>query len=168
MMCQSKLEKIALEHDAAKLFMRAYEQRFGIEVRHIWHNEPRRPDVSCYLGDDKLDLEIAHLYGSEAQAMEILGRELTSATRAELAVIDLLDETHERLVTALNRILAGKAKKCYDSPRVWLVIRNANPAWNATDIHSAKVEIQVPENTPFEQIWMVGDWQGSSGIVRLD
>ena len=163
----SKVEKLALEHDAAKLFMRAYELCFGIEVRHIWHNEPRRPDVSCYLGNEQLDLEIAHLYGSEAQAMEILGRELTAATRAELVVIDLLDETQQKLVTALNRILAGKAQKHYDSERVWLVIRNANPAWDAADIKAAKDVIEVPTATPFEQIWMVGDWQGTSGIVRL-
>ena len=166
-MRSSKVEKLALEHEAAKLFMRAYELRFGIEVRHIWHNEPQRPDVSCYFADERLDLEIAHLYGSEAQAMEILGRELSAATRAELVVTDLLDETEQKLVAALNRILAGKAQKHYDSERVWLVIRNANPAWDASDIRAAMGEIEVPKHTPFEQIWMVGDWQGNSGIVKL-
>jgi len=60
-------EKIYLEHEAARLFMRFYEKQTGIPMRHIWHNLPRKPDVSCYLNDSKLDLEIAHIYGSEAE-----------------------------------------------------------------------------------------------------
>ena len=166
-MTTSIQEKIQLEHEAAKIFMREYERRFKVPVRHIWHNQPQRPDVSCYLDDQKLDLEIAHLYGSEAQAMDILGRELTDATRAELICIDLLESAHDKLLSALNRILQGKALKHYDSRRVWLIIRNANSAWSAADIRAAQDEILVPKNYPFEQIWMIGDWSGESGIVRL-
>lgn len=73
-------EKIALEHQAAKLFMRLYQHKFGVKMQHIWHNEPAKPDVSCYLEQQRLDLEIAHLYGSEAEAMKILGRELKGGT----------------------------------------------------------------------------------------
>ena len=80
-------EKIQLEHEAARLFMRLYEQRFGVKMRHIWHNEPARPDVSCYYDEQKLDLEIAHLYGSEAEAMHILGRELGTNTHKELMAL---------------------------------------------------------------------------------
>ena len=80
-------EKIKLEHEAARLFMRLYEQRFGITMRHIWHNEPARPDVSCYYDNQRLDLEIAHLYGSEAEAMQILGRSLSLQTHQELLAL---------------------------------------------------------------------------------
>ena len=82
-MSSSEQEKIALEHQAARLFMRWYERNTGIRIRHIWHNEPQKPDVSCYLDGARLDLEIAHLYGSEEEAMQILGRNLSDKTRLE-------------------------------------------------------------------------------------
>lgn len=164
---ESESEKIRLEHEAAKLFMRAYEAMFLTPFRHIWHNKPRKPDVSAYLGDKKIDLEIAHLYGTEAQAMYLLGRELSAKVAEELAQIESIEDLHAQLLDALNRILAGKAQKHYDSERVWLVIRNANPAWSADDIRASVGEIQVPESYPFEQIWILGDWFGESGIVRL-
>lgn len=161
-------EKIELEHQAAKIFMRWYEKNSGLKIRHIWHNQPRKPDVSCRLEGERLDLEIAHLYGSEEEAMILLGRELSEHTRDELKLQHRVGDPHQRLLDALNRILANKAGKTYESNRVWLVIRNANPAWSAEEIrqlqHSA---IAVPSNHPFQQIWIVGDFDGDSGIVQL-
>ena len=61
----SEQEKIEFEYEAAKLFFRCYEKAYGIPMCHIWHNEPRKPDVSFYQGDQKLDIEVAHLYASE-------------------------------------------------------------------------------------------------------
>lgn len=162
----SQKEKIELEHDAAKLFMRWYEQNTGKPIRHIWHNEPSRPDVSCLFEDERLDLEIAHLYGSEAEAMSILGRSLSDATREALHALDQ-EEVDDRLLQALNRILLGKSKKTYRSERVWLVIRNAHPQWSASDIKALFGQIEVPNDHPFEKIWIVGDMKGKSGIVRL-
>ncbi|MFG1490414.1 hypothetical protein ABMA58_14280, partial [Oceanospirillum sp. HFRX-1_2] len=60
----SDLEKRLLERDAARLFMRRYEQDFNEPMRHIWHNEPSKPDISCYFQGQPLDLEIAHLYAT--------------------------------------------------------------------------------------------------------
>ena len=164
-MPRSEHEKIALEHDAAKLFMRWYERNTGKKIRHIWHNQPARPDVSCVLEGERLDLEIAHLYGSEAEAMAILGRYLTKQTQAELHSLD--QEADERLLKALNRILASKAEKHYSSTRVWLVIRNAHPQWTKQDIKALGHHIWVPDSHPFEKIWIVGDMEGKTGIVRL-
>ncbi len=163
----SSEEKVHLEHEAAKLFMRHYEKKTGHEIRHIWHNEPNRPDVSCVLQGSRLDLEIAHLYGSEQEAMKILDRELTERTRAELREQACCSNVHQRLLNALNRILMNKAQKTYDSKRVWLVIRNAHPAWTAETIMSLQHQINVPFEHPFEQIWMVADFKGKSGIVQL-
>lgn len=162
----SEHEKIRLEHEAAKLFMRWYETNTGKPIRHIWHNQPIRPDVSCTLEGEKLDLEIAHLYGSEAEAMAILGRDLTPQTQAELHALDL-ENLDARLLQALNRILANKAQKTYHSKRVWLVIRNAHPQWQREDIKKLVGHISVPAQHPFEKIWIVGDMEGKSGIVRL-
>ncbi len=163
----SRSEKIELEHQAAKLFMRWYEQLTGMQIRHIWHNEPTRPDVSCRLEGERLDLEIAHLYGSEQEAMKLLGRELTPHTSEELQALARVDDQHQRLLDALNRILANKAQKNYDSARVWLVIRNVHPAWTVEDIRGLQHGISVPPRHPFEQIWIVGDFNGTSGIVQL-
>lgn len=162
---RSEHEKIQLEHEAAKIFMRWYENNTGKKIRHIWHNQPQRPDVSCMFEGERLDLEIAHLYGSEAEAMEILGRYLTEQTKQELHSLD--QEAHERLLKALNRILLNKASKSYHSKRVWLVIRNAHPQWTKEEIKGLIGHISVPDNHPFEKIWMVGDMEGKSGIVRL-
>lgn len=166
-MFSSEQEKIELEHEAARLFMRWYEKNTGEIIRHIWHNQPQKPDVSCFLNGDRLDLEIAHLYGSEEEAMKILGRNLSPQTQQELRALELYSDTHERLLQSLNRILLNKAHKQYKSKRVWLVIRNANPAWDKKEISELQHHISVPDNHPFEQIWMVGDMQGQSGIVQL-
>ena len=166
-MNSSEQEKIALEHQAAKLFMRWYEKQTGEKIRHIWHNEPHKPDVSCFLNGERLDLEIAHLYGSEEEAMHILGRELTDKTKDELRQQELFSDTHERLLAALNRILLNKSGKTYKSERVWLVIRNANPAWDRAEIDSLQHHIAVPEGHQFEQIWMVADMGGKTGIIQL-
>ncbi len=146
--------------------MRRYEKNTGIPVRHIWHNRPKKPDVSCFIDGERLDLEIAHLYGSEEEAMQILGRPLDPHTSEELHLLKASDP-HERLIEALNRILSNKGKKNYKSKRVWLVIRNAHPAWTAEEIQTLQHHIQVPPEHPFEQIWIVGDLSGESGIVQL-
>lgn len=159
-------EKVKLEHEAARLFMRLYEQRFGVAMRHIWHNEPARPDVSCYYDDQKLDLEVAHLYGSEVEAMHILGRELSTNTHQELMAL-LRTPPQHRLITALNRIIKSKAEKKYQTERVWLVIRNANPFWTRRDILQHHNKLNMPRQHPFEQIWLIGDMQGQSGIMAL-
>ncbi len=159
-------EKIDLEHDAAKLFMRHFENRTGQPIRHIWHNQPTKPDVSCQLNDQRLDLEIAHLYGSEEEAMLILGRELTEITRQALQEQQRVP-VNDRLLKALNRILSKKAEKTYQTKRVWLVIRNAHPAWSTKDILNLLPKIEVPAKHPFEQIWIVGDMEGITGIVPL-
>ncbi|WP_340677942.1 hypothetical protein [Paraglaciecola sp.] len=124
----SEQEKIALEHQAAKLFMHWYEHDTGKHIRHLWHNRPNKPDVSCRLEGQRLDLEIAHLYGSEQEAMALLGRALNELTRLELRELVSTSESDKRLLFALNRILANKSLKHYKSARVWLVIRNAHPA----------------------------------------
>lgn len=164
----SQEEKLALEHDAARLFMRNYEAISGRKIRHLWHNKPIKPDVSCMLEGEKLDIEVAHLYGSEQEAMQILGRHLPEETRQALIEQALEANTNQRLLTALNRILKQKAGKRYKSQRVWLLIRNAHPEWDAQTIKRFRHRICVPEHHSFEQIWMLGDFAGKSGIIRLD
>lgn len=164
----SASEKRKLEHQAARLFMRLYEAKFGVHFRHIWHNEPRKPDVSAYLGEQKLDLEIAHLYGSEQEAMLRLGRELSEKTRLELAHLQITPPDH-RMLEALNRLLHHKSNKAYHTHQAWLVIRNANPLWTTKDFIQNRHLIKRPAAHPFDQIWLIGDFDGQDGeVLRLD
>lgn len=163
----SEEEKRLLEHDAAKLFMRCYEKRTGRKIRHIWHNQPRRPDTSCLLEDERLDLEIAHLYGSEEEAPQILKQGITRNTQHKLVQQSSLIDLNERLVEALNSILLKKSEKYYESDRVWLVIRNAHPAWDKSCIEQFLKNVSVPKEHVFEQIWLVADFKGETGIVQL-
>ncbi len=159
-------EKVRLEHEAARLFMRLYQRRFGVSMRHIWHNEPAKPDVSCYLEQQRLDLEIAHLYGSEAEAMLLLGRELSPQTRDALAALQQVP-VQERMLAALDRLIRQKTHKSYDSERVWLVIRNTHPVWHAEHLQPFRQTIELPAAQPFEQIWLVIDYRGEHGIAAV-
>ena len=163
----SESEKIELEHQAAKLFMRWYEKDTGRHIRHIWHNKPRKPDISCELEGGHLNIEVSHLYGSEQEAMIILGRVLSEVTHNALQELVKISDPHSRLLSALNRILHNKSQKTYRSNRVWLVIRNAHPAWDKDEIQALQHCIKVPPVHPFEEIWMVADMTGKSGIVQL-
>ena len=74
---RSETIKRQLERDAAKHFLRLYEQEYKTPMRNIWHNEPSRPDISCHLDGKPLDLEIAHLYANANEA-KILTHEISA------------------------------------------------------------------------------------------
>ena len=165
----SELEKIQLEHEAAKTFMRRYEAMFHIPMRHIWHNSPSKPDVSCYLNGERLDLEIAHLYGCEEEAKFLLGRTLSAKTQQILELLENTPPTH-RMIEALNHVLQSKAEKSYESERVWLVIRNLNPHWQTPEFAQHVHLISSISGYPFEQIWLLShhDENSECNILRLD
>jgi hypothetical protein len=184
---RSESTKRQLERDAAKHFLRLYEQMHQTPMRNISHNEPSRPDISCHLDGKPLDLEIAHLYASASEA-KILSREIIEQVQGyqvpfdhrekklepsekELELLNYLSDliemsSQQRLITALTRILNSKGQKSYDSPRVWLVIRNASPLWQAKDFQQCMQHFQVPEN-PFEQIWLLPEFDGSEPPIQL-
>lgn len=166
-MNEQQAEKIQLEHAAARLFMRLYQRQFHQQMQHIWHNQPAKPDVSCYFEGQRLDLEIAHLYGSEVEAMQVLGRQLSFDTQQALSALQTIAPA-DRLLTSLNRLVTQKATKHYDSERVWLVIRNANPLWRANDFRRCQQWLERPIVHPFQQIWLIGDFRGESGLFRLE
>lgn len=171
----SETEKRRLEREAARLFMRAYEKQFQRPIRHIWHNQPAKPDISCYLDGQPLDLEIAHLYASEHEARLAAGDNLPASAPehyrgeehlwhylAELASLD----SSRKLHTALRRILTSKARKHYHSERVWLVIRNASPLWQQADFLPILEHLKLPPHH-FEHIWLLTDFQGEEPVLQL-
>jgi hypothetical protein len=163
----SEYEKIQLERQATRLFIGCFASSYKKNILYQQHNLPIKPDVSCTLEGQPLDLEIAHLYGSEQEAMQVLGRELSTTTRKELRALANSNDTSDRLLNALNHILAKKSQKHYDSKRVWLVIRNAHPAWDVSEIKAVQNKIALPKKHPFEQIWVIGDFKGITGVLRI-
>ena len=163
----SEYEKIQLERQATRLFISSFASRYKKHIIYQHHNLPTKPDVSCLLDGRPLDLEIAHLYGSEQEAMRILGRDLSATICDELRALVSTTDTGDRLLKALNRILANKSQKHYESKRVWLVIRNAHPAWNVSEIAAVQKKIALPNKHRFEQIWVIGDFTGTSGILQI-
>ncbi|MFY8274421.1 hypothetical protein AAEU32_09870 [Pseudoalteromonas sp. SSDWG2] len=165
-MSDSEIEKLKLEHEAARLFLRAYERKYHTPMRHIWHNEPAKPDVSCYMDNERLDIEIAHLYANEHEAMAVLGRPLNLDIQRQLAQL-ALNAGSEQLHVALTRLLAAKATKRYDSQRVWLLIRNASTLWHHDDFVKTIGDIDVPQGHVFEQIWLLSDWHAKETPILL-
>ncbi|MFT4810327.1 MAG: hypothetical protein ACI9LX_003693 [Paraglaciecola sp.] len=147
----SEYEKIELEYQAAKLFMRWYEHETGNPIRHLWHNRPAKPDVSCRFERERLDLEVAHLYVSKQEAVQILQRELSEQTRQELQQLEKTTEPNARLLRALNRNLFNKSFKRYKTKRVWLMLRNTHPAWDKKKILTQQHCIAIPSTHPLNK-----------------
>lgn len=177
---RSESLKRKIERDAARYFLRWFESLYQIPMRNIWHNEPSKPDISCHLDGEPLDLEIAHLYASASEA-KILTQEIILQTQDTEAAVNASDKELEllnyladlvemdsklRLETALTRLLTNKAKKTYDSPRVWLVIRNASPLWKSKEFELCIEGFNMPKN-PFEQIWLLPEFDGSEPPIRI-
>ena len=158
---RSESIKRQLERDAAKHFLRLYEQMHQTPMRNIWHNEPAKPDISCHLDGKPLDLEIAHLYANKNEAKELTNKEFIQS----LSDLEEMD-SQESLSTALGRLLNSKAQKQYDSPRVWLLIRNASPRWRTDDFKRCIRHFKMPEN-PFEQIWLLPEFDGSQLPIQI-
>lgn len=165
---QNQTEKILLETQAAELFAQCYAAQFNRSVSLVSNNVPQKPDVTCLVGERRIDIEIAHLYGSQAEAQQILGKSLDCKTQHELSLLEAEGNTDQRLVNALNRILANKASKHYDSECVWLVIRNVNPQWQQQDISNNLDKLTIPKGHPFNQVWIIGDFAGTSGLVLIE
>lgn len=176
----SETIKRQLEREAAKHFMRLFERSYKTPMRHIWHNEPAKPDISCYLDGKSLDMEIAHLYASSSEAKSIThqmqdSQQMQDAKKGEwdgnqelfnyLADLADLDKV-QRLKTALGRILFSKSQKTYDSKRVWLVIRNASPIWSFDDFLGVIPHIYLLQH-PFEKIWLLPDFEGQDDPILI-
>jgi hypothetical protein len=162
-----ELSKADWEKQAAEVFIAWHNQHFEQQLRFVSNNRPAKPDVSCLLDGSKVDLEIAHLYGTQQDAMSILGKDLSEHMKNELARLQANSTVEQRLIVALNRILEQKAHKRYNSQSVWLVIRNAHPRWDADKILAASSSINLPNEHIFEQIWIIGDLNATSGALCI-
>lgn len=158
--------KRRLEIYAVIYFITTYRRLFGGWPTLVDMPKPPEPDFIIRLDAHEVGVEVAHLYGSERDARLLLGHsqpeESTSQARVEHAMVPL----NIRVPVELNRILYQKATKAY--PRsTWLVIRNAYPLWGKADFEMYPEALTIPREHPFEQIWLLCDQQGTSGMLRL-
>lgn len=155
-----------LEIYAMIYFIATYRRLFERWPTLVDMPKPPEPDFIIRLDAHEVGVEVAHLYGSERDARLLLGRsqqeESTFQARVEHAMVPL----DVRVPSELNRILSQKATKMY--PRsTWLIIRNAYPLWERADFEMYPEALAVPREHPFEQIWLLCDRQGASGMIRL-
>lgn len=161
-------EKEALEHYAIHNFVVAFNDATGkkqLEFREL--RKPPEPDGICLFEGIEISIEVAHLYGTQIDAEVILGRGRRLPRTAKEMTNNRLCPLNLRLLHALNKILANKALKSYTADRVWLLVRNGFPLWNNGDFMSYSDRIHVPKYHPFEQIWLLCNNAGRSGILRL-
>lgn len=128
---------------------------------------PPEPDALCSLDNTPLYVEVGHIYGTQSDVRQLLGRTGKSAASEEQKAVARMTQLGVRLLNPLNSLLSNKATKTYSTSPVWLLIRSAFPLWNIKDFKIYQSDILVPNVHPFEQIWLLCGAQASDGILRL-
>lgn len=161
-------EKHDLETGALTQFSDALANLLG-EGRFAFHElrNPPEPDGFCSLDGQTLHVEVGHCYGTQSDAKQLLGHKGKSEAPSEEQLLSSLVPLDTRLLTPLNRLLANKATKTYQSQRVWLLIRCAFPLWSIDDFKAHQADITIPGTHPFEQIWLLCGPRSSFGVSRL-
>lgn len=170
-------EKHGLEIGALNQFAEALVPVLG-EGRFTFGRllKPPEPDALCFLDGQPLHVEVAHIYGTQSDVKQLLGRRgkaaPTQAQRMLSARVPLggcagTDGRLLRLLTPLNDRLSDKATKKYQTSRVWLLVRSASPLWTKADFVENKACIAVPAQHPFEKIWLLCGPRTFSGLLQL-
>lgn len=160
-------EKERLEEWAVREFAIAYNKAEGGEIRFESLNRPPLPDARCVLNDKEILIEVGHVYGADSDARLLLGRkgkaEPTKAQRREARLTPL----NFRFIAPLNRLLKQKAGKEYLGHPIWLLIRSATPIWDRSGYLYHITEVIVPDQHPFEQIWLLCGPRSEFGVIKL-
>ena len=168
-MMQAADEKGALERAAVEQFAEIFSALVGRgHLRFHALLPPPQPDAHCFLSDADIYIEVAHIYGTDADARRILGRTGYAEPSHEEQLHSSLVPLNHRVISQLNMVLAQKSKKTYTSSPIWLVVRNAFPLWKDTDFQRHRNQIQVPASCPFSEIWLVCGPRVDFGLMRLD
>ena len=161
-------EKEALEQNAIAQFASLFSRQVGRGVLKF-HKllEPPQPDALCTVDAKKIFIEVAHVYGTDADARYLLDRDGKAAPTKRERLASRCIPLNVRLLGSLNNILERKAEKQYDAEPVWLLIRVALPLWTSEDFEEHISEILVPENHPFQEIWLLCDPYERFGLIQL-
>lgn len=159
-------EKEALEHGAVTQFCRFYaDERLG-QIEFCSLLNPPKPDTLCKKDGEDLFIEVGHIYGRESDAKKRLGRTGQSAPTEKEQYISRMVPLNYRVLTPLNNLLKSKSAKTYEGSPVWLLIRNGFPVFDKSDFLEHSDNIVVPENHPFEEIWLLC-CPSIGGLIKL-
>ncbi|BBO73445.1 hypothetical protein DSCW_08620 [Desulfosarcina widdelii] len=162
-------QKENLEYYAIINFIREYNQTHKKQFAFGALHRPPMPDAFCKLHKRKIGIEVVHSYGTDEEAAIRLGNRESSHYSKEIHLKRRMTPVDIRALGSLNRRLGKKAEKQYSFSPVWLLIRNGFSLWGLSDYKKNKSRIYVPENHPFNQIWILcdGNSVGVSGILRI-
>jgi hypothetical protein len=148
-------EKTRMERAAIDLFIDIYNTNHELKYRLLYAQE--KPDAVLQDSkQNKLGMEITHLFYDEKEAKMLLGRSEPSFNGPQRL---------ECLVDELNDLIRTKEKKkraySEDYP-ISLLIRNASPFFGMSDILSVKHLLYRP-NAVFNDVWFLSrdgtsDW----------
>lgn len=168
-MMQIAEEKSALERAAVEQFAEIFSAqtcRGSLQFHTLL--PPPQADAHCSLGGTDIFVEVAHIYGTDADARLILGRTGYDEPSREEQLQSSLVPLNFRVISRLNTVLAQKSKKTYASSPVWLVVRNGFPLWRDTDFQRHRKQIALPSPHPFAEIWLLCGPRSDFGLMRLD
>lgn len=156
-----KSEKLQLERAAVREFIRLHNVRQPVKLRLLYQHD--RPDAVLQTSrGDKLGLEITHLFYDAAEAKALLGRPDGMASGPV---------TLAHLIAQLNELIKRKEskKQAYDpSYPISLLIRNASPTFQLTEIWAAREHIHKPNDIFLDTWFLTRDGTPDWKLVNLD
>jgi len=155
--------KQAIEYFCFKYFTEWQQKEYQTTFDFIRFGEPPEPDMFAELNGREVGIETATLYGGRFDAARLLGRindEYIQDDVDEEALIPL-----DRVYHRLSSIIKYKQNKEYSTGKPWLLIQNAFRLFFKDDFQCVERRYNRGQ---FEQIWLVCDAGGHSGILRLD
>lgn len=162
-----ELEDRKIEKGAFDIFSKHYQNETGSKLKLVDQPKPPKPDLECLLDGTSIDIEVGHVFGTDVDAQRIMDRPRREPFEEKELLENRLIPLGHKFISQLNTIISRKSKKHYESSRVWLLIRIAHPIWNREDILNYQDKILIPEETCFEQIWIVCDPRVYTGIMKL-
>lgn len=162
-------QKESLEYHAVINFIQEYNRTH--KRQFIFHHlcKPPMSDALCELNGKRIGIEVVHSYGSGIEAAIRLGNCRSSDFPRKKHCERRITPIDVRSLNSLDERLFEKSKKNYTFSPVWLLVRNAFLLWGKNDYKRHKKDIPIPDNHPFNQIWLLCDENsvGSQGIIRL-
>lgn len=116
--------------------------------------EPPEPDCLCILDGQKLYVEVTHLYRSDNEARQLLGRKSDRAEKLYTSSLPI----DTVLIYRINKIICKKSSKNYQKRQsrcIWLLIRSAFPLWRCNDFKKVTSQFIFPETNQFDEIFLL-------------
>ena len=163
-----QMEKEGLEQGAIEKFAEAFTCLFGRGcLEFVKLMSPPNPDGFCRFNGADLLIEVAHIYGNNADARRLLQRGGTASPTNDERMRSAMIPLDARVIPPLNRVLAAKALKTYAGCPIWLLIRVALPLLTIEDFTGYSAQIVIPPQHPFDEIWLMCGPTEQFGIMSL-